>query len=161
VSSLNHDFDHDALPYGMRQSPSQGHHHLRFPDDAPSCFTPAHNLRVETGDDYCGSSIIPPPPPPMRTTADPRSEYTSKNLNGPPVSLYGDRTHSTASTPSSSNQSDASSQAKLMCPAPSMPIGVGIYNHDTDGLLGMLDEEPVYFAPIPDFADRLNSLLFK
>jgi hypothetical protein len=164
VSSLYHDFDHDVSPYGTRQSPSQGHHHPCFLDDATSYFNPTYTL--DTLDDYwtpvC-SNIIPPPPPPMRKTAYLHPEYTSEDLSNSPASLYGDL-YSPASVLSPSTHSGASSQVEVMCPAPIIPIGIGNYTHDEDGLFGSLGvphEESVDAAPIPDVGDRFNySLTF-
>ncbi|KIM49356.1 hypothetical protein M413DRAFT_21596 [Hebeloma cylindrosporum] len=158
--SLFHDFHRDASPYGTERSPSQGHRHPCFLDDATSYFNPSHTLH--TGDDHWSpvcSNIIPPPPPPMRYP-----EYTSEDLGSSPANLYGNNLHSPVSVLSSPNQSGASSQVELMCPAPIIPIGIGSYNHGEDGLFGSLGaplEEPVEAGRIPDFGDRFNySLTF-
>ena len=162
MSSLYHDFDHDASPYGTRRSPSQGHYHSYFLDDATSYFSPTHTL--DTLDDYWSpvcSNIIPPPPPPMRKTAYFHPEYTSEDLSNSPASVYGD-IYSPVSALSSSTHSGASSQVELVCPAPIIPIGIGNYNHDEDGLFGSIEaphEESVDAAPIPDFGDRFNCSL--
>jgi hypothetical protein len=99
----------------------------------------------------------------MRKTAYLHPEYTSEDLNNSPASFYGDM-YSPVSALSSSNQSGASSQVELVCPAPIIPIGIGNYNYDEDELFGSLGaphEETVYAAPIPDFGDRFNySLTF-
>ena len=130
VSSLYHDFDHDASPYRTRRSPSQGHHHPCFVDDATSYFSPGHALN--TLDDYWSlvcSNIIPPPPSPMRKTAYLHPEYTSEDLSNSPAGLYRD-IYSPVSALSSSTHSGTSSQVELVCPAPIIPIGIGNYNHD-------------------------------
>lgn len=94
----------------------------------------------------------------MRKTAYLHPEYTSEDLSSSPASLYEDM-YSPVSALSSSNQSGASSEVELVCPAPIIPIGIGNYNHDEDGLFGSLGaphEEAVYAAPISDFGDRFN-----
>lgn len=153
---LYHDFGHEASPCGTRRSPSQGPHRPCFLDDTPSDFTSAHTLN--TSDDYwlpVFSNIIPPPPPPMRHAANIYPEFSSEDSHDMYM-LHGDKLCSPASALSSSNQSGASSPVELVCPAPIIPIGIGNYNHDEDeifGSLGVLHEEPVYVAPIPDFGE--------
>jgi len=160
LPSFYQDFGDEVSPYGTRRSPSQGPHHPCFLDDTTSYFTSAHIL--DTSDDYwlpvC-SNIIPPPPPPMRHAAYLHPEYTSEDLSSSPDILHGETSCSPVSALSSSNQSGASCQVELVCPAPIIPIGIGNYNHDNDGVFGLLGaphEEPVYASPIPDFGDRFN-----
>jgi len=161
VFSIYDDFAHDTSPYGTRRPPSQGHHQPFFLDDSESYFSPAHTL--DNPNDHWSpvcSNIIPPPPPPMRKTAYLHAEYTSEDPGNSPASLYGGvYSESPVSALSSSIHSGASSEVELVCPAPIIPIGIGNYNHDEDGLFGSLGtprEESVYAAPIPDFGDRFN-----